>query len=37
MKGKRFIMREGNNLASLTPVENIVAMYESTKEYGRYI
>ena len=36
MKGKRFIMREANNLAPLTPVENIKTMYESAKIYGRY-
>ncbi|MCM8762363.1 MAG: hypothetical protein NC929_03490, partial [Candidatus Omnitrophica bacterium] len=36
MKGKRFIMREGNNLAPLTPIENIVSMYQATKIYGRY-
>ena len=36
MDGKRFIMREGNNLAPLTPVENIKTMYESAKIYGKY-
>lgn len=36
MKGKRFIMREGNNLAPLTPVENIETMYKACKKYGRY-
>lgn len=36
MKGKRFIMREGNNLAPLTPVENIVAMYRAINIHGRY-
>ena len=36
MEGKRFIMREANNLAPLTPVENIKTMYEAAKIYGRY-
>ncbi|MCM8821932.1 MAG: hypothetical protein NC831_03860 [Candidatus Omnitrophica bacterium] len=36
MTGKRFIMREGNNLAPMTPVENIVSMYKAAKLYGRY-
>lgn len=34
--GGRFIMREANNLSPGTPVENVRAMYEATKEYGRY-
>ena len=33
---KRFVLREGNNLAPYTPLENIAAMYEACKEYGRY-
>ncbi len=36
MKGKRFIMREGNNLAPLTPVENIKSMYTAARIYGQY-
>jgi len=36
MKGKRFIMREGNNLAPLTPVENIKSMYMAARIYGQY-
>ncbi len=36
MRGGRFILREGNNLAPGTPVENIRAMYETCRTYGRY-
>ena len=36
MRGGRFIMREANNLAPGTPLENLRAMYETTKEFGRY-
>ena len=36
MRGGRFVLREANNLAPLTPVENLQAMYEAAKEYGRY-
>jgi len=36
MRGGRFIMREANNLAPGTSLENIAAMYETTKEFGRY-
>lgn len=34
--GGRFILREGNNLAPDIPFENVIAMYEAGKEYGRY-
>ncbi|MBZ4666415.1 uroporphyrinogen decarboxylase family protein [Mahella sp.] len=34
--GGRFVLREGNNLAPHTPLENIAAMYEACKQYGRY-
>jgi len=30
-------MREGNNLAPITPVENVQTLYEATKIYGRYL
>jgi hypothetical protein len=36
MKGGRFVLREANNLAPCTPVENITAMYEAGKEFGVY-
>ena len=36
MEGGRFILREGNNLAPCTPIENVEAMYEAGKEFGRY-
>lgn len=35
-KGGKFILREGNNLAPCTPMENVAAMYEVVKEYGKY-
>ena len=34
--GRRFVMREGNNLAPGTPVEHLWAMYDTTRRYGRY-
>jgi len=36
MEGGRFVLREANNLAPCTPVENIAAMYEAGQKYGRY-
>jgi len=33
---KKFILREGNNVAPGTPVENLNVMYEACKEFGRY-
>jgi len=36
MDGGRFILREGNNLAPGTPLENLWAMYNAAKEIGRY-
>jgi len=36
MRGGRFILREGNNLAPLTPLANLRAMYEAAGEFGRY-
>ena len=36
MDGGRMIMREANNLAPQTPIENILAMYEAGKVYGKY-
>ena len=37
MEGKRFVLREGNNLAPCTPIENAAAMYEAGKQFGRYL
>jgi hypothetical protein len=34
--GGRFILREANNLSPRTAVENVAAMYEAAREYGRY-
>lgn len=36
IKNGRFILREGNNLAPMTPLENIAQMYQTCREYGRY-
>lgn len=36
MEGGRFILKEANNLAPCTPVENIIAMYEAGKQFGVY-
>jgi uroporphyrinogen-III decarboxylase len=36
MRGGRFILREGNNLAPGTPRENIAAMYETVRQFGRF-
>ena len=35
-KGGKFILREGNNLAPGTPVENVAAMYATCREFGGY-
>jgi len=34
--GGRFILRDANNLSPLTPVENVRAMYEAARKYGKY-
>ncbi len=36
MSGGRFILKEANNLAPRTPIENVEALYEAGKEFGRY-
>jgi hypothetical protein len=36
MKGGRFVMITANNLAPMTPVENIKALYDATCKYGAY-
>lgn len=34
--GGRFLLRDANNLGPRTPVENVAAMYEAARKYGRY-
>lgn len=36
MDGGQFVLREGNNLAPHTPLENTEAMYHACREFGRY-
>ncbi len=36
MRGGKFILREANNLAPGTPLENITAMYQTCRQHGRY-
>ncbi len=36
MEGGRFVLREGNNLAPAVPMENLWAMYDANREWGRY-
>ncbi|MCF6176994.1 MAG: hypothetical protein L3J71_14640 [Victivallaceae bacterium] len=36
LEGKRFILIAANNLAPCTPVENLKALYEAGKKYGRF-
>lgn len=33
---KNFIFRDGNDIPPYTPLENIAALYEACKKYGRY-
>ena len=35
-EGKKFILREGNNVAPGTSLSHLQVMYEAAKEYGRY-
>ncbi|HEY9188589.1 MAG TPA: uroporphyrinogen decarboxylase family protein [Ignavibacteria bacterium] len=35
LEGGKFILREGNNLAPQTPMENIEAMYKAGRDFGR--
>jgi uroporphyrinogen-III decarboxylase len=37
MEGGNFILREGNNVAPLTPLENLEAMYLTGREFGNYL
>jgi hypothetical protein len=34
MRGRRFVLREGNNLPPCTPLENLAAMYQATLDHG---
>ena len=36
MRGGKFVMKEANNLPPGVPLENMQAMYEATREFGRY-
>jgi hypothetical protein len=36
MEGGRFVLIAANNMAPLTPVEHVRALYEAGKEFGRY-
>ncbi len=36
LEGGLFVLREGNNLAPFTPLENIEAMYHAGKEFGYF-
>jgi len=36
MDGGRFVLREGNNVAPGTPIENLRTLYLAGKEFGRY-
>ena len=33
---KNFVMKDANNLCPKTPPENVIAMYEAVKEYGKF-
>ncbi|MCX7795554.1 MAG: hypothetical protein N2380_03430 [bacterium] len=37
MEGGKFILCDGNNVAPRTPIEHLGAMYETGKQYGRYV
>ncbi|MEI8063255.1 MAG: uroporphyrinogen decarboxylase family protein [Verrucomicrobiota bacterium] len=34
--GRRFVLREGNNLAPATPLENTEALYKAGREFGKF-
>ena len=36
MDGGRFVLKEANNLSPCTPIENLMAMYQAAKKYGKY-
>ena len=35
--GRRFVLREGNNLAPGTPLENTEALYNAGREFGKFL
>lgn len=35
MEGGQFVLREGNNLAPGTPLENTEALYHAGRQFGR--
>lgn len=37
MRGGKFILKEANDLPPCVPVANLQAMYETAREYGRYV
>ncbi|NOZ57644.1 MAG: hypothetical protein GXO73_12745, partial [Calditrichaeota bacterium] len=36
-RGRRFVLREGNNLSPGTPLENMEVMYWTGREYGHFV
>ena len=36
MRGGRFLLRDANNLSPCTPAENVAAMYQAARKYGKY-
>ncbi|MEI8314302.1 MAG: uroporphyrinogen decarboxylase family protein [Verrucomicrobiota bacterium] len=36
LDGRRFVLREGNNLAPATPLENTEALYKAGREFGKF-
>ena len=36
LEGGRFVLREANNLAPMTPPENVKAMFDAARKWGRY-
>lgn len=36
LRGRRFVMKEANNMPPGTPLENIAAMYRAVKDFGVY-
>ena len=35
-EGRRFVLRDANNVAPGTRPEHVAAMYQAGREYGRY-
>lgn len=33
---RKFVLREGNDIAPGTPIENIEALYQAAKDFGQY-